>query len=331
MIDVARVAGVSTSTVSHVLNGTRNVEPATRRRVQAAIEQTGYRQDTLARAMRRSRTDSIGLIVSDAGEPAFAEMVHGVEHAAAEHDLTLLLANSAENAEREQRAIRTLMNRRVDGLILACSANTDISSIAALDQERAPVVLLDRLHRTLPFDQVGADNRESMRSLVNHLVKQGHRHMLLIAGDTRVPTLAERLDGFRDGVRDGNLAIGDQVVCEGADSAALRARVDAALGADTVTAVVAGSTPLAVLGLDALQTRGRSVPEHVAFATFDGFSNPDLFRPRITTVRQPAYEMGATAVQLLLGRLSSPDASPRSVRLQQSIELRDSTEGFPSH
>src|SRR5829696_7457201 len=103
MVDVARIAQVSISTVSHVLNGTRNVEPATRERVVAAIEATGYRQDTLARAMRRSRTDSIGLVVSDAGEPAFAEMVHGVEDAAAERGLTLLLANSAEDSEREQR------------------------------------------------------------------------------------------------------------------------------------------------------------------------------------------------------------------------------------
>src|SRR5687768_6495942 len=95
IVEVARLAKVSTSTVSHVLNGTRNVEPATRKRVLAAIAKTGYRQDAVARAMRRSKTDSIGLVVSDAGEPAFAEMVHGVEHAAAEQGLTLVLANSA--------------------------------------------------------------------------------------------------------------------------------------------------------------------------------------------------------------------------------------------
>ncbi|HBY23298.1 MAG TPA: LacI family transcriptional regulator, partial [Propionibacteriaceae bacterium] len=161
MIDVARLAGVSTSTVSHVLNGTRKVESATRRRVEAAIEQTGYRQDTLARAMRRSRSDSIGLIVSDAGEPAFADMAHGVEHAAAERGLTLLLANSSEDAEREGLAIHALMNRRVDGLILATAATSLVDVLRSLRDERAPVVLLDRLYHDLPFDQVGADNRDS--------------------------------------------------------------------------------------------------------------------------------------------------------------------------
>src|SRR5215207_294333 len=151
MVDVARLAGVSISTVSHVLNGTRNVEPATRQRVLTAIEKTGYRQDTLARAMRRSRTDSIGLVVSDAGEPAFAEMVHGVEDAAAERGLTLLLANSAENSEREQRAVRTLLDRRVDGLILARAADSSTSLMESLQNEKSPIILLDRLFGDLPF------------------------------------------------------------------------------------------------------------------------------------------------------------------------------------
>lgn len=319
---------MSISTVSHVLNGTRNVEPTTRRKVLAAIQETGYRQDTLARAMRRSRTDSIGLVVSDAGEPAFAEMVHGVEQAAAENNLTLLLANSAEDASREQRAITTLMNRRVDGLILACSANSDITSVGALDQERAPVVLLDRLHRTLPFDQVGADNRGSMRALVNHLAKQGHQCFTVIAGDTRVPTLTERLEGFHDGLRDSQLSPNGHVILEGTDNASLLKQATEAARNHQISAFIACSTPLAVIGLNALQSAGLRVPENVAFATFDGFRNPDLFRPRITTVRQPAYEMGMTAVQLLLARLDSPKAGPRTVRLQQSIELRDSTEAF---
>ncbi|ALJ19677.1 LacI family DNA-binding transcriptional regulator [Microbacterium sp. No. 7] len=328
MVDVARIAGVSISTVSHVLNGTRNVEPKTRSRVLAAIEQTGYRQDTLARAMRRSKTDSIGLVVSDAGEPAFAEMVHGVEHAAAERGLTLLLANSAEDASRERRAVRTLLERRVDGLILACAADSAPPLLADLREEKAPVVLLDRLYRDVPFDQVGADNRDSMRALVRHLTEHGHRRFLVIAGDVRVPVLVERLDGFFDGVRDARLAVDDQQILTGVDLADLRASAGAALGAaGGPTAVIACSTPLAVAGLRALEETGRRTPRDIAFATFDGFDNPDLFRPRLTTVRQPAFDMGVAAVRLLMERLETPDASPRTVRLHQDLQLRESTEG----
>jgi len=324
MVDVARIAGVSISTVSHVLNGTRNVEPATRKKVQSAIEQTGYRQDTLARAMRRSRTESIGLVVSDAGEPAFAEMVHGVEKAAADRGLTLLLANSAEDADREQRAVRTLLDRRVDGLILARAAASPDSLLAGLRDDKAPIVLLDRLYRDLPFDQVGGENRDSMRQLVGHLMSHGHRRFAVIAGDLRVPTLQERLDGFFDGLRDGEVDPVDQLVIKDPSPNALMHALDDP--ASRPTAVIACSTPLAVQGLTALEASGLSTPADIAFATFDGFAYPDLFSPRLTTVRQPAFDMGAAAVGLLADRLASPDSSPRTLRLRQALELRESTE-----
>jgi len=328
MVDVAKRAGVSISTVSHVLNGTRNVEPVTRRRVERAIAETGYRQDTLARAMRRSRTDSIGLVVSDAGEPAFAEMVHGVEQASAERGLTLLLANAAEDAEREQRAVRTLLERRIDGLILARAANSTSELVSSLAQEKAPVILLDRLFQDLPFDQVGADNRESMRRLVRHLTRQGHSRLIAVVGDTRVPTLSERLDGFLDGIRDASLSPEDQVVLTGEDDQQLREDLLGALRSRPSTAVVACSTPLAAVSLRAFEDAGLVTPADVAFAAFDGFAYPDLMHPRVSTVHQPAFDMGVAAVQQLAERLDAPKASPRIVRLRQTLELRDTTEGY---
>ncbi|MGG5260239.1 LacI family DNA-binding transcriptional regulator [Phycicoccus avicenniae] len=329
MVDVARRAKVSVSTVSHVLNGTRNVERETRQRVLDAITATGYRQDALARALRRSRTDSIGLVVSDAGEPAFAAMAHGVEHAAVEHGLTLVLANSAEDVERERKAVQTLLNRRVDGLILARAAESDPGLVDSLEDEKPPIILLDRIFPSLPFDQVGADNRETMRTLTLRLLEQGHRHVAVVAGDTRVPTLRERLDGFTSALLEAGHPLGDHHVITGTDDDELRSALQAALASGEATAVVAGSTPLAVLALTALAAAGLRVPEDVAFATFDGFDNSDLFRPQLTTVRQPAFDMGVAAVQLLVERLRTPDGSPRTVRLRQRIDWRESTEAWP--
>ena len=325
MNDVARQAGVSLSTVSHVVNSTRNVEPKTRQRVLDAIAATGYRQDVLARAMRRSRTDSIGLVVSDAGEPAFAEMVHGVEHAAVQHGLTLVLANSAEDAEREERAVHTLLDRRVDGLILARSAATAPGLLGTLGGSKAPVILLDRVFPELPFDQVGGDNRDAMQRLVSHLVAGGHRRFALVAGDQRVPTLRERRDGFWDGIRNAGLEASGQLVLESGDPAT-RDALRSALATDDISALLAASTPLAALALDEVQRSGRVIGQDLAFATFDGFNHPDLFEPRITTVRQPAFDMGVAAVRLLVDRLGARESPPRTVRLQQQIELRDSTE-----
>lgn len=326
IVEVARLAKVSTSTVSHVLNGTRNVEPATRKRVMAAIKKTGYRQDAVARAMRRSKTDSIGLVVSDAGEPAFAEMVHGVEHAAAQQGLTLVLANSAEDPDRETRAVHTLLARRVDGLILARCPTSSSEVRKQLAVSSPPIVLLDRVFDGAPCDQVGADNRESMRRLTEHLMDNGHQRFVVVAGDTRVPTLTERLAGFLDavGARPGS----GHVVLEGVDNRRLGRELRELLPARDHTCVIAASTPLAVLALESLRDSQLTVPSDIAFATFDGFNHSDLFQPSITTVRQPAFEMGVAAVGLLLERLGAPSTSPRVTRLQQRLELRSSSEHY---
>lgn len=330
IVEVASLAGVSTSTVSHVLNNTRPVEPETRQRVVDAIEKTGYRQDALARALRRSRTDSIGLVIPDAGEPAFAEMVHGVEKAAAEAGLTLVLANSAEDAEREYRAVSTLLDRRVDGLILARAAESLPGLTKILESEKRPTVLLDRLFSDLPFDQIAAENRESMRQLAAHLARAGHRRFVVIVGDDRVSALRERREGFQDAAATAPFDLADQAMVLGRDDATLRLAIEAALQpARGVTCVIACSTPLAVLALETFRDLGLAVPHDIAFATFDGFAHGDLFEPQLTTVRQPAFEMGVAAVELLSQRMISPDAGSRTVRLQQRIEWRPSTEGYP--
>lgn len=330
MVQVARMAGVSLSTVSHVVNGTRHVGAGTKRRVLDAIDATGYRQDTLARALRRSRTDSVGLVVSDAGEPAFTEMVHGVEHAVAEHGITLLLANSAEDAERELQAVRSLVERRVDGLILArCgSSSDDLDAYLAAGSPR--LVLLDRLRADADVDQVGVDNREVMALLVGRLKEDGHERIVLVAGDTRVPTLLERRQGFVDALSAGELK--RCAVLEGRDARGLAQRLRALLAAEGApTCIVAGSTPLAVTSLSVMKEMGVRTPEDLAFATFDGFAHNDLFSPSITTVVQPAFEMGRTAVDLLLPRIEEAGEecpAARTIRLHQSIDWRESTQDW---
>jgi LacI family transcriptional regulator len=322
--DVARVAGVSISTVSHVLNDTRRVEPATRERVLSAISETSYRQDALARALRRSQTDTIGLVVSDVGQPAFAAMIHGIEQAAAAMDLGLILASSGEEADRETRAVETLLNRRVDGLILARSVESQDSLLEQLQREKAPTVLLDRIYPTVALDQVGVDNRRAMAQLVEHLLAAGHRRIAVIAGDLRVPTLAEREEGVRDGLSGG----AQSLVISGVDDGALRAELEAVLRGGGVTAVIASSTPLATIALDAMMAVGLETPRDVAFATFDGFDQHPMFRPSLTTIRQPASDIGAAAVRLLRARLDDPDREPRVERLQATLELRSSTEEY---
>lgn len=330
MVKVAQLAGVSISTVSHVLNGTRHVGEETRQRVLKAIKETSYRQDALARAMRRSKTDSIGLIVSDGGEPAFAEMIRGVEQTAGRQGVTLLLANSAEDPQREARAVEALLERRVDGLILARAAGSDPDALAAFAQQETPLVLMDRLS-DLPFDQVGIENRGPTVELVAHLAGQGHQRILLIAGDTRVSTLRERLEAFGEAVANAGLPADGQVTITATEPDVIQAQIEKALvGPDRATAVIACSTVLAATALRIIKRRGLCMPEDVAFATFDGFAYSDLFEPLLTTVRHPAFEVGVTAAELLARRIDDKAAAPSTVRIAPTIEYRASSGPAPT-
>lgn len=327
MVDVAELAGVSTSTVSHVLNDTRPVGDDARRRVLAAIAATGYRQDALARALRRSKTDSIGLVLSDAGEPAFAEMAHGVENGAASSDLTLLLANSSEQADRELSAVRTLLERRVDGLILARAADSSAEVLDLIREAKVPLVLLDRLDESAAVDQVGAENRESMHRLLAELETSGYRRLGLLVGDTRVAPLRERREGFLEQVEARGLSAA--VVIEGAErheSSRMQEELRLALRSGDCECVIACSTPLAALALSVIQSEGLRIPQDVGLAVYDGFPFSDLFQPALTTVRQHAFDMGREAVDLLTRRIAAPDERPRTVRLRHDLEVRDSTQ-----
>lgn len=325
IVDVARMANVSVSTVSHVVNETRPVRPETRERVTAAIAATRYLQDGVARALRRSRTDSIGLIVSDTGQHVFAEMVRGVEHEARRAGFTLLLANSAEDPEREAASVRALRERRVDGLLIAQVSRSSHALVEDLREHDVPLVLLDRLSAP-DVDQVGVETVEPMKLLVRHLIARGHRDIALVAGDLGVPTLRERHQGYVEAMLDAGLEVREDRILTGAIVAreartAVHRLVD---GKPRPTAIVSASNVLTVGTLQAISDTGAQIPGDVALATFDELPYADLFSPRLTCIVQPAFAIGREAMRLLVRRITRPDAPVRTVRLRPRIAHRES-------
>ncbi len=325
IVDVARLAGVSLSTVSHVVNGTRRVNDSTREKVLQAIRETSYTPHAAARALRRSQTDSVGLVVTDTGQPVFAEMVHGVEAEAAQAGFTLLLANSGEDPEREMQAVEALRERRVDGLVIARVAGCKGEIVELAKKHGVPLVLLDRLSDA-KVDQVGVENVQPMRALVRHMAALGHRRIALVAGNLDVPTLRERHDGYTQALTDRDISFDPRLVITGTglpDDA--EAAVSELLSsAKRPTAIVTASSLMAIVTLRAAAGRGLECPRDFAFATFDGFNGSDLFTPPLTTVEQPAAEIGRRAMRLLLRRLQQPKARPRTVRLDPVITHRSS-------
>ncbi|KUN39359.1 LacI family transcriptional regulator [Streptomyces longwoodensis] len=336
MTDVARHAGVSVATVSHVLNDTRPVLPHTRQAVLDAIEVLGYTPNTLARSLVTARTRSIGLAVSAISNPYFTEILQGVEASALEHGYGLLIADPHDDPEHERTVVQLLHERRVDGMIVAPSAEPS-ALLAYLTRHRVPAVLLDRTVDTPAgasaevddaprFDQVCAENTEPMSRLVTHLAERGHRRIALVAGLPGLSTTAERISGYRLGLAAAGLPYDERLLVHGdsASEGAQRATAGLLSLAVPPTALVTGNNAMTIGALRALRDRGRSVPEDLALCCFDDFAWADLFSPRLTAIAQPSREIGAVAVRVLLERLDAPRRPARTVRLPCAFVHRTS-------
>jgi LacI family transcriptional regulator len=319
IIDVARLANVSTSTVSHVVNGTRPVSETTRARVERAIKMTGYSQHGLARALRRNRSDSIGLVVSDTSQHVFSQIIAGVESEARAAGLTLLLANSAEARNHERDSVRALLDRRVDGLLIAQVAESDPAVLEACKRAECPVVLVDRISDD-DLDQVGVENRQAMKSLTTHLIQLGHTRPVLIAGDLGVWTINERVQGFKEALEESGVGVHrDSIVSSGRGLSDGRVAVSRMLAKRTPTAMIAASGLMTIGALRAFRDRGITIPDDMAFASFDGMSNAEFMTPQLTSVIQPAVEIGEQAMRLLLRRFAEPGAESKTILARPEI------------
>jgi LacI family transcriptional regulator len=325
MSDVARLAGVSVSTVSHVLNETRPVSPETVTRVHEAIRTLGYSRNTIARALVRSSTNSLGLGISIINNPYFNELVHAIEGEAGRYGHTLLLGDTLDDADHELRIIRALHERRVDGMIIAPSAGASDQAIPHLTAAGVPTVLIDRF---VPagLDQVGVENTESTAALVEHLAGHGHRRIGMISGAVGLSTSAERVTGFRVGGLRAGLAPDPALeVCGASQVEPARAAVERLLTLpDPPTAIIVGNNLMTLGALRGLRDAGRRVPGDLALAAFDDFPWADLVSPPLTTIAQPIYQIGVEAVRLLLERIADPDRRAVTVRLEPQLILRQS-------
>ncbi|GAA0484574.1 LacI family DNA-binding transcriptional regulator [Streptomyces olivaceiscleroticus] len=315
MVDVARRAGVSVATVSHVLNETRPVRPDTRKSVLDAIDELGYTHNTLARSLVTSRTRSIGLAVSAISNPYFTEILQGVEAGALEAGYSLLIADPHDDPAHERKVVQLLHERRVDGMIIAPSAEP-AELVEYVTKREVPTVFLDRLVGDA-YDQVCAESTTPVRQLVEHFADLGHTRIGLIAGLPGLSTTTERVAGYREGLRARGLPFAPELLAGGNSEAegAEDATRHLLAAPEPPTAVITANNAMTIGALKALGELGLRVPRDIALACFDDFSWADLFSPRLTAIAQPSREIGAAAVQLLLDRLEQPTRPPRTVRL----------------
>jgi LacI family transcriptional regulator len=325
MDDVAKIAKVSTSTVSHVLNGTRKVSPATVRAVEMAVQELGYIPNTLARSLARSTTNTIGVAISALSNQYFSETVHAIETECAKHGIMMLFVDTHDDPEQELRVVKALHHRRVDGILLAPSMGQQPLALDYLQANDIPTVLVDRLVAK-GFDQVGVENIKSSQALVAHLIGHGHRRIALIAGRPGFSTTDERIEGYQAALTAAGLPFDPALLVNGeSNSEPARLATGQLLALESPpTAIMAANNLMTLGAMHALRDANIAVPGQMALVGFDDFDWADFFVPRLTLIAQPVKALGAHAVTLLLERIEFPERRKQTVRMAPTLRIRNS-------
>ncbi|MEM0961400.1 MAG: LacI family DNA-binding transcriptional regulator [Bacteroidota bacterium] len=324
--DVAERAHVSFSTVSRAINHPDKVKASTRQRVEAAIRDLGF---TPHRAARRLRGQAVhaqifGLLIPDIENPFYSGIVRGVEERAFAEGYAVILSNTNEDAGRERFYLEVLRQEAAAGAILPPFREGAESELSA-EALGFPVVYFDRRPTHPDADTVVVDNEQGAFEAVDHLVRLGHRQIGLIAASLDLSTSRERADGWRRALTVHGLDADDALVRTGEPRP--EAGYLLALGLlrdDQPTALFVGNNVLTMGVLDAVQELGLRIPEDLALVTFDDPPWTRLVAPPLTAVRQPTFDIGRQAADLLMARIAEPDRQPETVTLQTELVVRSS-------
>lgn len=329
MADVARKAGVSVTTVSHVVNKSRPVAAETERAVLAAIAESGYVPDSVIRSLRNSGSQTVGLAMSSISNPYFGDVVHSIEQAASRDGYSLLLADTHDDVSTELRVVSALLSRRVEVIVLAPSADPT-RALQHARHQGVPVVLIDRFFEA-DADQIGPENIEPTIELVDHLVSIGHRRIAMINGRAGLSTTEERVAGFRQGLRRNHVRLNPDYLVSGdsRDDIAAKALLQLLALPKPPTAVVVGNNRMTIGVMRGARDAGVGIPDDLALVAFDDFEWADLFHPSLTVIAQPTQAMGEQALKLVLSRLADPSMPARRVVMRPTFVHRESCGCLP--
>ena len=325
IIDVARRAGVSAATVSRALNDVATVDPALVERVRAAADELGYRPNSVARNLRRQRTDVWALIISDIQNPFFTEVARGVEDVASERGFSVLLCNSDEDPAKESRYLRVAEQEQVAGVII--SPNMRGSDVTRMVQASIPVVTIDRTVRT-PVDSVLVHSRDGAREATAHLFASGWRRPACVTGPEYAETAESRLEGYRDAVKAARRRPARSLVrhADFQEETARSATASLLDGRNPPDSIFVANATMALGVLAELADRRLKPGRDIGLVAFDDAPWAQLIDPPLTVVAQPTHDIGATAARLLVERIAgAAPRRPRRVVLSPELIVRSSS------
>ncbi len=331
--DVAALAGVSVGTVSNVLNQSKRVAPETAQRVHDAIDKLGFIRNDAARQLRVGQSRTVGIMVLDVSNPFFTDIARGAEDTLSQHGRSLILGNSGEDSTRELSYLDLFEEQRVSGLLITPVGNV-LSRLERLRERGSPVVLVDRHENARSFSSVSVDDLRGGTIAVEHLLDAGRSRLAFVGGPHHVLQVAERLRGARDAISERGAKPLRVVELDTMRADAGRVGAEQLLAlprSDWPDAVFAANDLMALGVLQALTQAGVRVPDDIALIGYDDIYFAANAAVPITSIRQPAWEMGRTATELLMAEIESPGARDyRHVVFQPELVVRASTVGGES-
>lgn len=327
--EVARRAGVSIGTVSNVLSGSARVSPAVREKVEQTIAELDYHPNQIARSLKTRQTNLLGMIISDITNPFFPQLTRGAEDAALKHGYLLVATNTDDQVEREKHVLAVLRNRRVDGILLVVAPSDEGSThIENTLSAGIPIVCLDRIPTGLKVSSVAVDAAFGVEMCVRHLISMGHRAIGIVTGNLKLQTAVDRLEGYRTALREASIEPDPALIIEGdfRTEGGYRRTKELLLGRSRPTALFVSNCMMGLGALRAMREIGVRCPDDLALAVYDDLPGNGSFSPEVTTIVQPAYEIGYRGTELLIGEIESGRSDPPvNIVLRPELRVREST------
>lgn len=325
--DVAKKAGVSTATVSRVLNNLNHISHTTRTRVEKAVKDLKYQPNKVARRLRAKEGDRklLGLLIPDIQNPFYVDVIRGVEELVFLNDYAVYICNFTQDYNKEKSYLKNLKSEAIDGLIVAPYHEED-KMVTAMVRQGFPIVCVDRGLSEVEVDLVVVDNDAGAYKAVKHLIDLGHRRIGYVGGLYSIPTSRKRKDGYVAALRDAGIPVENALVKFGDSKHESGKRlVEEFLDmASPPTALFTGNNVITLGALETIHSRGLNIPDDIAIVGFDDMYWSNSLNPPLTAVSQPGYEIGRQAAKMLFDRLDEPSQEPRKIILNTKLMVRQS-------
>lgn len=320
------MAGVSTTTVSHVINKTRFVAEATQKKVLAAVEELNYAPSAVARSLKCNTTRTIGMLVTKSTNPFFAEVVHGVEEFCYGAGYTLILCNTEGNLSKQRDYLRMLAEKRVDGLLVMCS-DLDEQLLELLErQKETPMVIMDWGPESPHTDKIQDNAELGGYVATKFFIEHGHKTIGCLTGHSEKTACRERLKGYRKAMAEAGLEVKEEWILEGdfeCESAVAAAKQFIAME-ERPTAIFCFNDIMAMAMISTFQQAGINVPEDISIVGYDNIDLAPYFSPPLTTIHQPKRRLGKSAVEILMQRVKDKEHAPQVFEMIPELVIRKS-------